>query len=179
MPRHSWERAQHAVASFFKQHYFATQEEVRLPSGKRIDIIARKKFHEYFLHILVEVKDWEKVTRKQESQFCNQIIDYLIEYSLTTILKPYKGDKWHRSEKRIHDRFLGILCLTKNAHFSFRKVSDHFIRKNKEIQGIPIREQIAQQLTIYVARFDFLTNVFHELQIPFYKEPPLSDWFVK
>jgi len=177
MPSNSWRQAQEHVATFFKQHHFATREEVRLPSGKRIDIVALKKFPNHFLHVLIEVKDWQQVSRLQESQFCKQVIQYLIEYSLTDLFRrPQLKDKWHRLNAPFHDRFLGILCLTKNAHFSYRKVSEHFLQKNEEIQGIPLREQIVEHITFYVARFDFLPKIFTELHIPLYTERSLSDW---
>ncbi|MBN1330202.1 MAG: hypothetical protein JXA54_12075 [Candidatus Heimdallarchaeota archaeon] len=172
-----WKIAQTNVSNFLKEHGFAVFEEKKLKSGKRIDIVAQKKMASSFLHVLVEVKDWQNVTRKQEIDFCNQIIDYLIQYAIEEILFKETKDKWSKSTKKITDSFLGILCLTKDAHFSYRKVSNHLFKKNQNIIGIPFREQIVDQIDLYVVRFDFLTKVFIDAKIPLYKEHSLSEWF--
>ncbi|NHK30521.1 MAG: hypothetical protein FK730_04175 [Asgard group archaeon] len=172
----NWKSAQKNVAAFLKDHGFAIQEEVRLKNEKRMDILALKKIGKKFYHIIVEVKDWKTVSRKKEMEFCQQIINYLIQYSLEKILLKKPGNKWNRKKIRIKDQFIGILCLTKDAHFSYRKVSDHFFLKNTRIQGIPLREQVAKRISLYVTRFDFLPKVFQELQIPLLKETKLLDY---
>ncbi|MHA1221240.1 MAG: hypothetical protein ACTSQB_05860 [Candidatus Heimdallarchaeota archaeon] len=177
MTKQPWKTAQHSVATFLQEHNFTVQEEKRLKNGKRIDIVAQRKMTDHLLHVLVEVKDWKKVTRQQETEFCQQIIDYLLQYSMEEIMPREANDKWNRSTKKIKDNFLGILCLTNDAHFSFRKVSDHFFKKNSNVIGIPFREQIVDRIKLYVARFDFLPKVFEELHIPIYKEPSLTEWF--
>lgn len=171
----NWKLAQKNVATFLNEHNFAIQEEVRLLNEKRMDILALKKVGKRFYHIIVEVKDWNSVSRKKEMEFCQQIISYLIQYSLEKILPKNPKNKWERRKIKINDQFIGILCLTKDAHFSYRKVSDHYFLKNTRMQGIPLREQIAKSIHLYVARFDFLPKVFQELQIPLYKEPRLLD----
>lgn len=173
----NWKTAQKSVADFLQKHKFGIKEEKHLKSGKRIDILAQKKIGNKILHVIVEVKDWNKVSRKQETNFCQQIIRYLIEYSLEEILPKEPKEKWQKSEKKIRDKFIGILCLTKGAHFSFRKVSHHFLMKNKEVQGIPFREQIVENIQLYVTRFDYIAKVFEDAKIPLYREPEISDWF--
>lgn len=173
----SWKVAQTSVGTFLKDHHFAIFEEKRLKSGRRIDIVGQKKINGSMVHILIEVKDWQKVTRKQEMDFCTQIIDYLIQYSMEEIFPREAEDKWHKSAKKITDNFIGILCLTKDSHFSFRKVSDHYFKKNPNIVGIPFREQIVDRIKLYVARFDFITKVFEDAKIPLYTEQAISEWF--
>ncbi len=173
----NWKIAQNSVADFLRKHKFGIKEEKRLKSGKRIDILAQKKIGLKILHVVVEVKDWNTVTRKQETNFVQQIINYLIEFAMEEILPQGYQEKWEKSEKKIRDKFIGILCLTKDAHFSFRQVSPHFFKKNKEIQGIPLREQIVDNILLYVARFDYITKVFEDANISLYQEPEITDWF--
>jgi hypothetical protein len=172
----NWKQAQKLVATFLKDHGFGIQQEYRLKDQKRMDILALRKIGKITYHIIVEVKDWNKVSRKQEMEFCKQIINYLIEYALEKLLRKDPQNKWDRTDKEITDRFIGILCLTKDAHFSYRKVSDHLFKKNKRIQGIPLREQIAEHIQLYVSRFDFITKVFQTIKIPLYKESSIDDW---
>ncbi|NHJ39447.1 MAG: hypothetical protein FK731_05385 [Asgard group archaeon] len=171
-----WKLAQKEVACFLKDHGFAIQEEVRLQNETRMDILALKKIGKKFYHIIVEVKDWGGVSRKKEMEFCKQITSYLIQYSLEKILLKNPKNKWERKKITLNDQFIGILCLTKDAHFSYRKVSDHFFLKHKRIRGIPLREQIAKTISLYVTRFDFLPKVFQELQIPLHKETKIFDY---
>lgn len=173
----NWKTAQKSVADFLQKHKFGIKEEKTLKSGKRIDILAQKKIGNKVLHVIVEVKDWNNVSRKQETTFCQQIIRYLIEYAMEEILPKEPKEKWRKSEKTIRDTFIGILCLTKGAHFSFRKVSHHFFKKNKEVLGIPFREQIVENIQLYVARFDYIAKVFEDANISIYREPAISDWF--
>ncbi|NHJ48733.1 MAG: hypothetical protein FK733_13190 [Asgard group archaeon] len=175
----NWKQAQKSVAKFLQEHGFAIQQEYRLKDQKRMDILALRKVKKTTYHIIVEVKDWDNVSRKKEMEFCKQIIDYLIEYALEKLLRKDPKNKWDRSTTQINDQFIGILCLTKDAYFSFRKVSEHFFRKNARIQGIPLREQIANQIQLFVTRFDFLPKVFQELKIPLFKESTLEDWIQK
>jgi hypothetical protein len=172
-----WKNAQKSVADFLRKHKFGIKEEKRLKSGKRIDVLAQKKIGNSVLHIIVEVKDWNNVSRKQETNFVQQITKYLIEFALEEILPKGFQEKWEKSDKVIRDKFIGILCLTKGAHFSFRQVSHHFFKKNKEVQGIPLREQIVDNIKLYVARFDYISKVFEDANIPLYREPEISDWF--
>ncbi|MGC9780032.1 MAG: hypothetical protein HZR80_12375 [Candidatus Heimdallarchaeota archaeon] len=177
MKTDDWKIAQKSVAEFLEKHYFGTKEEVSLKSGKRMDILAQRKIGNEVLHVIVEVKNWQNVTRKKESDFCKQIIDYLIEYAMEEALRKESSDKWHKSSKKIRDKFLGILVLTKDAHFTYRKVSQHFFAKNKHIQGIPFREQIAGNILLYVSRFDYLSKVFEDFGFPLYQEPSILNWF--
>jgi len=172
----SWKEAQNLVAEFLQKHEYAIKQEFTLKSGKRIDIIGIKKINNQFLHVLIEVKDWNTVTRKKEMEFSKQIIQYIVEYSLEESIKVSNKEKWKRKESDLRDMFVGILCLTKDAHFSFRKISQHFITKNKNILGIPLREQIAENISLFVSRFDFLPRVFQELGQPLYKQKKLLDW---
>lgn len=176
MKSEKWKEAQSAVATFFQEHNFAVKQEYTLKTGRRLDILAQKKIPKAFLSVIIEVKDWNNVSRKQEMAFCKQIINYIIHYALQTKRKAPSKDNWHRENEPKKELFLGILCLTKDAHFSFRKVSNHFILKNKNIQGIPYREQIAENIGLYVARFDFLPKVFEDFKYPLFKEPELTDW---
>ncbi|MCK5046950.1 MAG: hypothetical protein KAS22_10245, partial [Candidatus Heimdallarchaeota archaeon] len=82
------------MADFLRKHKFGIKEEKHLKSGKRIDILAQKKIGNKILHVIVEVKDWNKVSRKQETNFCQQIIQYLIEYSMEEILPKEPKEKW-------------------------------------------------------------------------------------
>ncbi|NHJ84107.1 MAG: hypothetical protein FK734_01510, partial [Asgard group archaeon] len=78
----NWREAQHSIAEFLLEHNFGIKEEYILKSGKRIDIVAQKKIDSKIIHVIIEVKDWQKVSRKTEESFCRQIIQYLIDYSL-------------------------------------------------------------------------------------------------
>ncbi|MHA1187671.1 MAG: hypothetical protein ACTSSK_12510, partial [Candidatus Heimdallarchaeota archaeon] len=77
-----WRNAQTSVAEFLKVHEFKIKQEHRLKSGKRVDIVAKRKIKSQILHVLIEVKDWNSVSRKKESEFCQQLIEYLVEYTL-------------------------------------------------------------------------------------------------
>ena len=61
----NWKVAQSKVADFLQQHHFAVKQEVSLKSGKRVDIVALRKISGHILHVLVEVKDWNNVSRNQ------------------------------------------------------------------------------------------------------------------
>lgn len=170
-----WRAAQTSVAHFLKRHRFAVQEEVVLKNGKRIDILAQKKTTKGLFHILLEVKDWETISRRTESQFCRQITNYLVEFALEE--KSKQGEITNPSQIRsLRERFVGILCLTNDCHFSFRQVSHHFISKHRLILGMPVREKLADYLTLYVARFDFLPKVFQTLGIPLYQQKAITCW---
>ncbi|MFW9922430.1 MAG: hypothetical protein ACFFDW_03980 [Candidatus Thorarchaeota archaeon] len=172
----NWRLAQNSIAEFFTNHNFAVKQEVTLKIGKRIDIVALKKLPNVFLNVLIEVKDWNNVSRKKESQFCEQIIDYIINYTLEKSRKSPTQDLWNKSNQTSNDLFIGILCLTKDAHFSFRKISHHFVEKNNQILGIPYREQLVERIHLYVARSDFLPKVFEDLRYPLFKETKLIEW---
>ena len=174
--KRNWKKAQTKVADYFKGHHFGVQDEKLLKSGRRIDIVALRKTPDRFLHVLVEVKDWNTVTRSNETEFCKQIIKYIVEYSLEDAKKPSQKDRWHHNTNKSKDLFIGILCLTKDVHFSFRKISQHFITKNEHILGIPFREQISENIKLYVARFDFLSKIFDDIGYPLYRETTLSEW---
>ena len=174
-----WKIAQSKVADFLQQHHFAVKQEVSMKSGKRIDIVALRKVSGHILHVLVEVKDWNKVSRKQEADFCKQIIRYIIEYSIEDTKKPSQKDRWNYSSKSNADLFLGILCLTKDVHFSYRSISHHFIAKNENILGIPFREQLGNNIKLFVAHFDNLPKVFDEIGYSLYKESSLTEWMAK
>jgi len=70
-----WRNAQTSVAEFLKVHEFKIKQEHRLKSGKRVDIVAKRKIKSQILHVLIEVKDWNSVSRKKESEFCQQLIE--------------------------------------------------------------------------------------------------------
>ena len=76
-----------------------------------------------------------------------------------------------------NEKFLGVLCLTKDAHFSYRKISQHFLEKHKEILGIPLREKLLDNMSLYVSRFDQLPKVFSDNKFPLFKEMQIVDWF--
>ncbi len=174
-----WKVAQTKVADFLQQHHFAVKQEVSLKSGKRVDVVALRKISGRILHVLVEVKDWNKVSRKQEAEFCKQIIRYIIEYSIDDARKHSTKDRWNSTAKNTVDLFLGILCLTKDAHFSYRKISQHFVAKNENILGIPFREQLSNNIKLFVTHFDYLPKVFDEIGFPLYRESPLTEWMTK
>ncbi|MBD3192235.1 MAG: hypothetical protein GF308_16460 [Candidatus Heimdallarchaeota archaeon] len=170
-----WRAAQTSVAAFLKKHRFAVQEEVVLTNGKRIDILAQKKLNREVFHILIEVKDWRNISRRAESQFCKQITDYLVEFALEE--KTERGEIINPSQiQSLREKFVGILCLTNDCHFSYRKVSHHFISKHNLILGMPVREKLADYLELYVARFDFMPKVFRDLGIPLYRQKSLTQW---
>ena len=172
-----WKEAQTKVAQFLEEYGFAIKQEVSLKSGRRLDILGIKKIASEFLHVLIEVKDWNTVSRKNEMEFSKQIIQYLIDYSLQEFSKKSTTDRWNRLEGKLRDKFLGILCLTKDCHFSFREISTHFIEKNPNIKGIPFREQIAEQIQLYAARFDFLPQAFEKAGYRLFKQKDLTNWF--
>ena len=171
-----WKIAQTKVADYFKEHHFGVKEEASLKSGKRIDVVALRKTSDRFLNVLIEVKDWNNVTRKKEAEFCKQIIQYIIEYTVEDANKPSQKDRWNAPQKDSKDIFIGILCLTKDVHFSYRRISQHFVNKNEHILGIPFREQLVKNIKLYVARFEFLPKVFSDVGYPLFKEPSLSEW---
>lgn len=173
----NWREAQHSIAEFLLEHNFGIKEEYILKSGKRIDIVAQKKIDSKIIHVIIEVKDWQKVSRKTEESFCRQIIQYLIDYSLEDAFKKSHPDKWSTTDLKLHDQYIGILCLTKGSHFTFRETSNHYFLKHKQIQGIPYREQFAKQIRLFVARYDFLPKVFEVIAIPLYKESSIDEWF--
>ena len=176
--KRDWKKAQTKVADFLKEHHFGVQEEKPLKSGRRIDIVALRKTSDRYLHVLVEVKDWNNVTRRNEAEFCKQIIKYIVEYSLEDAKKPSQKDRWYSNTKKSKDLFIGILCLTKDVHFSYRKISQHFVTKNEHILGIPFREQLSESIKLYVTRFDFLSRVFDDIGYPLYREATLSEWSI-
>lgn len=171
-----WQLMQNSVAKFLEEYGFVAKEEFRLKSGKRIDIVALKKNNELLLHVLVEVKNWKKVSRKQESDFCKQMIQYIIEYSLEEKLKTDNFNNPVLKGSIKNDLFVGILCLTKDAHFSFRRISQHFIDKNEHILGIPIREEISKKIKLFVTKFDLLPRVFEEIGYPLLKKTSIMDF---
>ncbi len=172
----AWKIAQTKVADFLQQHHFAVKQEVSLKSGKRVDIVALRKISGRIFHVLVEVKDWNTVSRKRETEFCKQIIRYIIEYSIEDAQKPSQKDRWNYSTKNNADLFLGILCLTKDVHFSYRKISHHFVAKSENILGIPFREQLSKNIKLFVTHFDYLPKVFDEIGYSLYKESSLTEW---
>jgi hypothetical protein len=172
-----WRNAQTSVADFLKAHEFKIKQEHRLKSGKRIDIIAKRKIKSQILHVLIEVKDWNSVSRKKENEFCQQLIEYLVEYTLEET-RNYHSKVLKNTRSTIpNERFLGVLCLTNDAHFSYRKISHHFLEKHKEFLDIPLRENLLNNMSLYVSRFDFLPKVFSENKFPLYKEKQIVDWF--
>lgn len=174
----NWKVAQSKVADFLQQHHFAVKQEFSLKSGKRVDIVALRKISGRILHVLVEVKDWNNVSRKREAEFCKQIIRYIIEYSIEDTNKPSQKDRWNYSNKNNNDQFLGILCLTKDVHFSYRKISQHFVAKNEHILGIPFREQLSENIKLFVTHFDSLPKVFEEIGYSLFKESSITEWMV-
>jgi Holliday junction resolvase-like predicted endonuclease len=172
----SWKDAQSLVANFLAQHGFQVSQEKLLQSGKRIDILAVKKIALRYFHILVEVKNWAKVTRQKEKTFCEQIKEYLIEYALEHLHNHKEKHQSTSTTFLLNNRFIGILCLTKDTHFSFRKVSSHTFKKNAEILGMKMRERLAENIDLYVTRFDFLSKVFQELSLPLSKQQYLTQW---
>lgn len=172
-----WKLAQTSVAEFLKAHEFKIKQEHRLKSGKRVDIVAKRKIASQILHVLIEVKDWNNVSRKKESEFCQQLTEYLVEYALEETRSYHSRVLKNTRSTLPNERFLGVLCLTKDAHFSYRRVSQHFLEKHKEILGIPLRENLLDNMRLYVARFDVLPKVFTENKIPLYKESQITDWF--
>jgi hypothetical protein len=174
-----WRNAQTSVADFLTRHKYHIKQEYRLKSGKRIDIVAQKKAKKKIIHILIEVKDWNKVSRKKESEFSKQLITYLVEYTLEETRTYHSKVLKNTRLTKPNDKFIGILCLTKDAHFSYRKISSHFLMKHKQFLGMPLREQLLENMNLYVARFDYLPKVFEETKLPLYKEMQIDDWFPK
>jgi hypothetical protein len=168
----SWQEAQNQVSQFLQRYHFSIRQEVTLASGRRIDIVAQKRINDKILHLLIEVKNWEKVTRKQESVFCQQLQKYLIEYTIGELSKR----KNQKSKKELikNSSFYGILCLTNASHFSFRKISSHFLQKNKHVQGIPIREKTFRDFSLYVVHYRFLARLFKEIGYPLSTQSKLS-----
>ena len=171
-----WKDAQHVVADYLREYGFSIKQEAHLKSGKRIDIVAIKKLNKKILHTLIEVKDWNKVSRKNESDFCKQLIQYLIEYGIEQTSNLDVEEKKNALHKQRDDYYIGILCLTKDAHFSYRKVSSHFFKKNQYVLGIPQREQFIKKMNLFVARVDFIPKVFQAMKIPLYKESSITNW---
>jgi len=172
-----WRNAQTSVAEFLKVHEFKIKQEHRLKSGKRVDIVAKRKIKSQILHVLIEVKDWNSVSRKKESEFCQQLIEYLVEYTLEETRSYHSKVLKNTRSTLPNEKFLGVLCLTKDAHFSYRKISQHFLEKHKEILGIPLREKLLDSMSLYVSRFDQLPKVFSDNKFPLYKEMRIVDWF--
>ncbi|MHA1126083.1 MAG: hypothetical protein ACTSO7_11290 [Candidatus Heimdallarchaeota archaeon] len=174
-----WRNAQTSVAEFLKAHEFIIKQEHRLKSGKRIDIVAKRKITNQILHVLIEVKDWNNVSRKKESEFCQQLIEYLVEYTLEETRSYHSKVLKNTRSTFPNEKFLGVLCLTKDAHFSYRKISQHFLEKHKEFLGIPLREKLLDNMSLYVSRFDLLSKVFSESKFPLFKEMQIVDWLPK
>jgi len=171
-----WRNAQTSVAEFLNVHDYNIKQEHRLRSGKRIDIVAKRKVSTKILHVLIEVKDWNNVSRKKESDFCKQLIEYLVEYTLEET-RSYHSKVLKNTRRTIpNEKFLGVLCLTKDAHFSYRKVSQHFLEKHKQFLGMPLRKKLLGNMSLYVTRFDLLPKVFTENKFPLYKEKQIIDW---
>ena len=116
------------------------------------------------------------MSRKKESDFSKQLIEYLVEYTLEETRNYHSKVLKNTRATLPNDKFLGVLCLTKDAHFSYRKISQHFLKKHKQFLGMPLREPLLDNMSLYVSRFDFLPKVFVEAKMPLYKEMQLDDW---
>ena len=111
-----WKIAQSKVADYFKEHHFGVEEEVSLKSGKRIDVVALRKISNRYLNVLIEVKDWNNVTRRKESDFCTQIIQYIIEYAIEDAKKPSQKDRWNPAQKDSKD-----ICNCSKLNFHLQR----------------------------------------------------------
>ncbi len=166
----NWRFAQSQVAELLKKNNFSIWEEYRINKKNRVDILAKRKIREDVVYIIVEVKDYKKVTGNDEKRFMDQLKNYVKELIIR------EKNRLSLEKILLHYTFIGYLIVT-NDFGLYKKRKKNWLKGSPFPIGDPLNSLWKRNVHIFYSTQDHLYENLKAIGIMAYQNTTILNFF--